>query len=372
MTGIEVDMNSDVVAGLVSVVIPTYNRADYLPRAVFSVLAQTYSAVEAIVIDDGSQDETGDVVAAQFGGDSRVRYVRQENTGVSGARNHGLRLASGEFVALLDSDDAWFPWKLETQLAVLRAFPEAGMVWSDMQAIDPRGRVSHDRYLKTMYSAYHWFTERELFDQSLSLPELGSALPEGAKFARAFCGDLYSPMIMGNLVHTSTVVLRRERLRRVGEFVSKYQQGGEDYHFHLRTCREGRVAFLDMPTIQYQLGLSDQITRPGSQIHFATSFLDILQTELAEHREQIQLPAHLLREVQAEAHAWLAGVALERADLALARRESWLSLCHKPWQPSVWRTLLLALMPTPLRNLLRSVRRGLRSLGNPSIGNKHA
>lgn len=93
--------------GLVSVIIPSYNRGYIVGKSIESVLAQSYRQIEVIVVDDGSTDNTREVVA---GFDDRVRYFYKENGGVSTARNLGLRECRGEFIALLDSDDLWLPW----------------------------------------------------------------------------------------------------------------------------------------------------------------------------------------------------------------------------------------------------------------------
>jgi glycosyltransferase involved in cell wall biosynthesis len=112
-------MSEDYEPGLVSVIIPTYNRAHLLPRAIGSALRQTYSNLELIVVDDASTDETAEIVKTT--GDARVRYVRhEENRGGGAARNTGIRLARGEFLAFLDSDDEWLPEKVAHQLHALR------------------------------------------------------------------------------------------------------------------------------------------------------------------------------------------------------------------------------------------------------------
>ena len=98
-----------MTADLVSVVIPTYNRAFCIAATVDSVLAQSHRTVEAIVVDDGSADDTEAVIRGRFGADRRVVYLRQDNGGVSAARNRGFQAASGAYVALLDSDDSWLP-----------------------------------------------------------------------------------------------------------------------------------------------------------------------------------------------------------------------------------------------------------------------
>jgi len=115
-------------APLVSVIIPTYNRAALLCEAIDTVLAQSYGNTEIIVIDDGSIDDT--TAAVQKYGD-RIRYTRRPNAGVNVARNLGLKQARGEYIALLDSDDLWAPYKLELQVALLRYFNDVGFTFSN-------------------------------------------------------------------------------------------------------------------------------------------------------------------------------------------------------------------------------------------------
>ena len=107
----------------VSVVIPTYNRAATVPRAIESVLAQTVTDLEVIVVDDGSSDDTGKVLGEMFG--DRIRYYAQTNQGASVARNRGVEEARGEWIAFLDSDDLWEKEKLEWQFKALERFGSA-------------------------------------------------------------------------------------------------------------------------------------------------------------------------------------------------------------------------------------------------------
>jgi glycosyltransferase involved in cell wall biosynthesis len=101
----------------VSVVIPTYNRAEKVRKGVESVLAQSFTDLEVIVVDDGSSDDTGQSLKYEFG--DRIRYYFQPNQGVSTARNKGIEEARGEWIAFLDSDDLWEKEKLEAQLKAL-------------------------------------------------------------------------------------------------------------------------------------------------------------------------------------------------------------------------------------------------------------
>ncbi len=130
----------------VSVIIPTYNRSAYLKQAVESVLAQTYTDYEIIVVDDGSTDDTPQVMRT-FG--DLLRYVCIAHSGRSAARNRGIRLARGEFISFLDSDDIFLPRKLELQIAVLEEHPEVGMVYSSALVIDDRGQELPKSYVAT-------------------------------------------------------------------------------------------------------------------------------------------------------------------------------------------------------------------------------
>lgn len=128
----------------VSVILPVYNGENYLRFAVESVLRQTFQDFELIVVDDGSADSTPAIVG-EYG--SRVRYVRQDNTGVAGAFNHGLRLASGRFISWLSHDDVFLPTKLEKQAAVLDPLPAPAVCYTDLQMIDSRGRIVSEQTL---------------------------------------------------------------------------------------------------------------------------------------------------------------------------------------------------------------------------------
>jgi len=121
----------------VSVIISCYNQAHYLPSAVYSVLAQTFADWEAIIVDDGSTDDTGNV-AAQFT-DARIHYIHQENRGLSAARNSGIRAARGEYLAFLDADDEWEPHFLEVCLTTLANQKTATAVVTRARFIDETG-----------------------------------------------------------------------------------------------------------------------------------------------------------------------------------------------------------------------------------------
>ena len=176
----------------VSVILPTYNRAHLLDRAIRSVLDQTYQDFELIVVDDGSSDNTEEVVTNFT--DPCIRYLRHEqNRGAAAARNTGIRVAQGEYIAFLDSDDGWLPGKLEKQMKVFgSASSKVGIVYTDMWRI---GQDGVRRY---------WHSSR--------------IMPED--------GIIYDHLIGDRLTGISmpSVVIRRECFARAGMFDEEFSR----------------------------------------------------------------------------------------------------------------------------------------------------
>ena len=135
---------------LVSVIIPAYNCEAFIERALHSVLRQTWQNVECIVVDDGSRDRTADVVVG-FG--DRVRYVRQDNAGASAARNRGISLATGDYIAFLDADDSWVPSKLALQVRVFQEHPKIALVYTRCRFLREGQIDAHEGLAVTDYDA---------------------------------------------------------------------------------------------------------------------------------------------------------------------------------------------------------------------------
>lgn len=129
----------------VSVIIPAFNAAHFLPETIASVRHQTRPVHEIIIIDDGSKDDTEQIVGT-LGKD--IVYIKQNNAGVSAARNRGISEASGEFIALLDADDLWLPNKIEKQLQVFIDHPDVALVATDRADIDAQGARLLDSLFK--------------------------------------------------------------------------------------------------------------------------------------------------------------------------------------------------------------------------------
>lgn len=205
----------------ISVVIPTHNRARTLLRALDSVLAQSYPADEIIVVDDGSTDDTGDLVARHFPG---VRYLHQRNRGVSAARNLGIRAARGNWLALLDSDDAWLPTKLAAQVSLL--------------GDRPGHRLCH--------------TEEIWIRNGVRV----NAMKKHAKGG----GHIFQACLELCVISPSSALIHRTLFDEVGLF-DESLPACEDYDLWLRVCAREAVLFVETPQIVKYGGHEDQLSR---------------------------------------------------------------------------------------------------------------
>jgi glycosyltransferase involved in cell wall biosynthesis len=194
----------------VSVIIPTFNRRDYLPIALDSVLAQTYTDYEIVIIDDGSTDDTRDILAPY---EQRIRYFYQENRGIAAARNRGIEEARGTCIALLDSDDYWLPGKLACQVEGLEENPQWGMVATRCSSISPDGRFRrHNRPGKS--------------------------------------GWILTDLFKSNFIRTSSAMITRECLEQVGVFDTSLPEC-EEYDLWLRIAHRYPIGFINQPLTVY-------------------------------------------------------------------------------------------------------------------------
>ncbi len=275
---------------MVSVVIPTYNRAAYVSEALQSVLAQTYADYEVIVVDDGSTDQTRGIVEAFVARDpKRVRYVYQANGGLSAARNTGCRLAQGRYVGLLDSDDLWKPQKLAIQLPHLERDPQVGLVSARAEAVDAaNSRVLH---LKPQQPA--GTTLREMIAQGTQPP--------------------------------SSFLVRREAGESIGWFDPAIRRGIEDVDFCFRLARTWRFVCLEEPLIRYRLHTTNLSSEPiGTYEGYVQTYEKLLTTP--DPRVPRGVAKHYLAK-----YLYLLGTAQRRIGSPAARRHIWRALQLNPW-----------------------------------------
>ncbi len=208
----------------VTVVIPTYNRAHLLERAIDSVLGQTCQDFELFIVDDGPSDGTRQLVEKKRANMAQpLRYWHRPHAGVSAARNWGIQRARGEWVAFLDSDDQWLPWRLERQFELLQCNP----------------------HLKLIHGEEIWIRRGQRVNPK--------------KIHQKFGGDIFEKCLPRCLISPSATLIKRELLREVGLFDEEFVVC-EDYDLWLKITSLYPVGFVDEPIIVKYGGHADQLS----------------------------------------------------------------------------------------------------------------
>jgi glycosyltransferase involved in cell wall biosynthesis len=239
----------------VSVIIPTYQRGHIVGQAINSVLAQTYSDYEIIVINDGSQDNTSQVLA-QFS-EHNIITIHQANQGLSAARNAGIRSARGKYIAFLDDDDLWEPQKLEKQIPVLEANPHLGLIYSDSLFFS-------DKY--GLFSGS--------YNTAFPTPNL----------------QVLWTLFRYNYIPVPTVVVRRDCLDKVGLF-DETLKSCEDYDLWLRLIEKFPIYFLNQPLARYRQSPNNL---SGNKEQMLVSYLRVKEKVINRNPELLKIPVNFL------------------------------------------------------------------------------
>ena len=262
----------------VSIILPTYNRADTIMRAIQSVLNQTFQDWELFVIDDGSSDRTRQL---DLEVDRRINLIRQENQGVYAARNTGLRASSGRYITFLDSDDEWLPHLLDLAIGFLKWSPEAHYVSLEFLRED-----SGYRMIRGAIVDVYLPTAKKIGSRAFDLPpgETDDYLrvfdskqpigPWGAKFlsdvsaseAALYQGSIHHFTPWGYFGWLPTTVLTRHALSVVGDFDASRRSAG-DYAFQALLSRHFRTNLISVPSARKHEGASGQ--EPVREDHLA-------------------------------------------------------------------------------------------------------
>lgn len=283
----------------VTAVIPAYNAARYLRRAIRSVLAQTRAVDEIIVVNDGSTDETASLLSSY---PAPVRCIHQSNAGAASARNAGIRASTTKWVALLDADDAWLPQKIERQIECALHHPHAGLIYSDAAVVASDGTI-HGRFLDNKGPQSGWVFER-LLESCFVLP--------------------------------STALIRRDALLSSGLFTEGARYV-EDYDLWLRLARNCEFQLVPGTLALYERQ-ETSVSRNLSQMANSESRVlkNLLQTELTPSQRQ-KVRRRLARNL------FDLGYELRRSTPQACVEPVWESTMLSPLRLSTWRLLLINL-----------------------------
>jgi glycosyltransferase involved in cell wall biosynthesis len=251
----------------VSAIIPVYKSARYVAEAMASVFDQTYQDWEMVLVDDGSPDNSSEIIAEQIRQhpDKRITYIRQENRGIAGARNTGIRNSSGKYLALLDADDKWAPRRLDEGVRVLDSHPEVGLVHSQAERIGPDGELRP----RTMFPVH-------LPDQS---------------------GMIFEKLLLRKAnIYALTTLFRRSCCDRVGMFdESKVLMGVDDRDLWTRIARYHQVAYIETPLAYWRIHENNYSGDNDRMMRARVAMLD-------GFRKQRAIPPVLYRRCMSKVH----------------------------------------------------------------------
>jgi glycosyltransferase involved in cell wall biosynthesis len=280
----------EVAPDLVSVVIPVHNAETYLNAALESVFAQTYSPIEVIAVDDGSQDRSVDILRRYS---DRVVLVRQPNRGAAAARNRGVQEARGKWIAFLDADDLWSPSKLQRQLDV-----RGDRRWCYTDSIFVGG-VNHGR--------------------------------RDSEFNRKYDGRVLERLVCNNFLCTSSVLIQREVYLNAGGF-SENLRYVEDWGLWIRLASVHEIAYVDEPLVKYRIHSSSasRITRKTLPEH-----LKVIDRAFAKGSPAEKL-RHLIPSAKATSYSICSQIAEEEGDFSFGLRCSILACRQQPLKLALW------------------------------------
>lgn len=248
----------------ISVIIPTYNRSGLIRETIDTILNQTLPPLEIIVVDDGSTDDTGQVVTA-YG--EKVRYARIENSGVCKARNKGVSLAKGDWIAFCDHDDFWRQDKLYHQVELIRRYPKIEYCFTNFNIVKD-GQWSDRTKFDDAPVGYWDVQKREVSDEAFIVDE-----------------PLYSTIIKFQPIFPSTLMMSKDFFYQVGGFNESFgRMHSEDFEFTLRCTQESPIGVINKPVvgIRWHALNYSQGKIPG--ISFGVSDIEILEYSMKYHR----------------------------------------------------------------------------------------
>jgi glycosyltransferase involved in cell wall biosynthesis len=341
-------------APLVSILIPSFNCARYIGQTLESVLAQSYPRIEVILVDDGSTDDTRNVIAPFL---DRISYHYQPNGGLASARNTGMSLAQGDYIAWLDADDLCAKDRILIQVAYLSANPDVVAIGSNFSAFDDQVGTFDQAHAPVYYKQIKMNGLAGLFPKVVDFDGSGLdwlSAPLGRSY-RIYSGNVWRPIVLGNFIHPPTLTMRKEAREHAGG-LRLGNRTGADWEYIISLAKLGPMAFVDAALLEYRCH-PGQMSSPTRSLYSSLDNIDLVERLLADpdvisdETLRSQLSAKL-----ADLHLSAAyGLAEVGPIKALGHlRESWRSPAarkHIPWH------LARVLMPRAGFRLLRRLRR---------------
>jgi glycosyltransferase involved in cell wall biosynthesis len=291
----------------VSVIIPTYNCAHYLKQAIDSAMNQTYRDLEIIVVDDGSTDDTAQVVRNY---EAAIQYIHQDNRGLPAARNRAIDSSSGELIALLDADDWWEPTKLAEQVSILIQDPELCLVYTDLEVVYEDGSIT---------------------------PSFLSSRP------LATSGYVFDRLLQSSFILPSTVLLRRACLEQAGMF-DESMRSHEDIDLWLRMCQRWNAALVRKPLTHRRQGSANMTSNDSLRTEYGIKlYLKALSLPNITESQRLTMVRQL-----GNAYFFQGYLYFTQGKMKECRNSLTQSLHRRRWNRNAWIYYAASYLPKPL------------------------
>lgn len=305
-----------MIQPLVSIITPIYNGEKYLAKTIDSVLAQSYENFELIIINDGSTDQSKAVVK-HYLKDPRIHYFEQKNAGVANARNAGIKIAKGDFIALIDQDDIWLTHKLQHQVDYLLNHPDCALVHSQIQFID-----ATDEILPT--PDWNWVVETS--------------------------GHSLEALFLHNRIATFTALIRKSALEDVGIFRETFAPS-DDWDLWLRIARKYELGFIPDICGYYRLHENNESKNLQRMQLAEVSVIENFIQEFKGAQQMVSLPVQRKKCFQIYCETALF---FEQSNQYITAADFWLNaLRQSPFSAKCYSKLFWGQLPTQLRSALR-------------------
>ena len=302
---------------LASVILPVYNGNKFLHDAINSILNQSHTNLELLIVDDGSTDNSKDIIEEFAEKDNRIRFFMQKNGGVAAARNVALRAASGEYIGFIDQDDIWHLDKLEIQIAYLEKSPDAVFVHGNIDYID-------DQLVPVDKNLYPWDTDAS-----------------GRCFARLF---------RQNAIAIQTVCLKRKCLETVG-LLREDVPGVDDYEYWLRVSRFFSIEYIDNTFALYRFHGENESHKWHSQDIKRSMVLEGILAQFPDIYSE--LGTSNVNKQMAELYREIADEFIRQNNYASARPYLIKALKTSLFRPDTLFKLIISEIPSGIRSSIR-------------------
>jgi glycosyltransferase involved in cell wall biosynthesis len=334
----------------ISVVVPAYNAAKYVSATLDSLLAQTRPAVDVVVVDDGSKDDTRSVLEPYR---ERVRLVFQTNSGVSAARNRGVAEATGDWIAFCDADDLWHADKLRVVSRVLDACQDADLLFHDFWTV-MSDRVVEPRATHSEHTMFPLFRESDVTIPRI-LPVFQRIEVDEGEFRAVdtWSGHAFRWLMLGNFLMPSTVVVRRSAFLDSGGFDSEFRYA-EDTEFFLRFGKTRSFVWVDTPLAGYRREAGTLLT--GNMLPTIRNATRAVVKHCVDDRAVFEGDRVWVGRAVSRRFSRLAYYCLSELQLPEARVHARTALQYCPLDARAWTIAVASLLPVTALRLARTLK----------------